>query len=279
MYPLRVTERSVLRLKREDNILIKRFTMTVAAMMLLTAMPSSAAIIRLFGQNYDVGGDTRWQSDVDYGGPAQLAVDKGFAGAYNVTIDGGRVVQAFCIDLFLGIQAGSPSNPSQYTENLVSPTSNTLADMTRVSRAAWIFSDVFPNIAALAASNRTNAATVAVALQFALWETMIDDTRSLTSGFFQQTAPPQGAAGSNVDYDLATLLASIMLGTHTGPVNTTIANYSTILVATSFNLRDPTNTTNIQRMIVFNGVPEPGTMVLFGSALTALGLIARRRKA
>ncbi len=260
--------------------MIKRFTMTAAAMMLLTVMPASAAIIRLFGQNYDVGGDTRWQSDIDYAGPAQLAVDKGFAGAYNMTIDGGRVVQAFCIDLFLGIQAGSASNPSQYTENLVSPTSSTLADMTRVSRAAWIFSDVFPNIAALARSNNTNAATVAVALQFALWETMIDDTRSLTSGFFQQTAPPLGAAGSNVDYILATTIAATFLSDHSGAVNAAIANLSTILVSTSFNLSNPTNTQNIQRMIVFTGggVPEPGTLVLFGSALTALGLIARRRK-
>lgn len=259
--------------------MIKRFTMTAAAMMLLTAMPSSAAIIRLFGQNYDVGGDTRWQSDVDYAGPAQLAVDNGFAGAYNVTLDGGRVVQAFCVDLFLGIAAGTPTSPSQYTMNLVSPTSSTLADMTRVSRAAWIFSDVFPNIAALAATNSTNAATVAVALQFALWETMIDDPRSLTAGFFQQTAPPAGTPGSNVNYILATTLAASFLSAHSGAVNTAIANYSTILVQNSFILRDPTNSSNIQRLIVFNGVPEPSTMVLFGSALTALGLIARRRKA
>lgn len=258
---------------------IKQFTMTAAAMMLLTAMPASATIVKVFGQNYDVGGDTRWQSDKDYaGGNFQLAVDKGFAGAYNVTLDGGRVVQVFCIDLFLGLAAGNPTSPSQYTMNLVSPTSATLADMTRVSRAAWIFSDVFPNIAAVAVANSTNNATVAVALQFALWETMIDDPRSLTAGFFQQTAPPTGAAGSNVDYILATTLAASFLSAHSGAVNTAIANYSTILVENSFNRRDPTNTANLQRLIVFNGVPEPGTMVLFGSALTALGLFARRRK-
>ena len=151
--------------------------------------------------------------------------------------------------------------------------------MTRVSRAAWIFSDVFPNISALAVANSTNAATVAVALQFAVWETMVDDPRSLTAGFFRQTAPPAGAAGSNVDYILATTLAANFLAAHSGAaVNTAIANYSTILVANTFNLTDPTNTANIQRLIVFNGVPEPGTMVLFGSALTALGLFARRRK-
>ena len=257
---------------------IKRFTMTAAAMMLLTVMPASATIVKLFGQNYNLGGDTRWQSDKDLGGGNfQLAVDNGFAGAYNVTLDGGSVVQAFCIDLFLGIQAGSPSSPTQYTETLYSPTNSALADMTRVSRAAWIFSDVFPNIAALAASNGTNAQTVAVALQFAIWETMIDDPRSLTSGFFQQASA--GAAGSNVNYALALSLATTFLGAHSGTVNATIANYSSILVQNSFNLRDPTNSSNVQRLIVFNGVPEPGTMVLFGSALTALGLIARRRKA
>ena len=262
--------------------MIKRFTMTAAAMMLLTAMPASATIVRLFGQNYGVGGDTRWQSDKDYGGGNfQLAVDNGFAGAYNVTLDGGRVVQAFCIDLFLGIAAGSPLNPSQYTETLYSPTSSALGDMTRVSRAAWIFSDVFPNIAALAVSNATNAATVAVALQFAIWETMIDNPRSLTSGFFQQTNPPAGTAGSNVNYILATTLAASFLSAHSAAsVNATIANYSTILVANNFLLSDPTNSANVQRLIIYTGpvIPEPGTMVLFGSALTALGLIARRRK-
>ena len=94
----------------------------------------------------------------------------------------------------------------------------------------------------------------------------------------QQTAPPQGAAGSNVDYILATSLAASFLSNHSGAVNAAIANLSSILVETNFNRNSPTNSTNIQRLIVFNGVPEPGTMVLFGSALTALGLFARRRK-
>lgn len=254
--------------------MIKRFTMMAAAMTLLAVMPASATIVKLFGQNYDLGGDTRWQSDPDLTGPGQLAVDKGFAGAYKVTLDGGAVVQAFCIDLFLGIQAGSPNNPAQYNENLVSPTSNTLADMTRVSRAAWIFADVFPTISALAAANSTNVQTIAVALQFALWEVMVDETRSLTSGFFQQTQPPLGAAGSNVDYAKVINLAGSFLSSHAGAVDAGIANRATILVDVNF-ARDQT-----QRLIYFSGnaVPEPGTMALFGSALAALGLISRRRK-
>ena len=66
-----------------------------------------------------------------------LANDTGFAGAYKVRLDStsGPYVQAFCIDLFLGINGGSQST-GVYNETLVMPTSNTLADMTRVSRAA-----------------------------------------------------------------------------------------------------------------------------------------------
>ena len=55
-----------------------------------------------------------------------------------------------------------------------------------------------------------------------------------------------------------------------------VANRSIILVDTGFTGAVGSAP---QRLITYTGgVPEPGTMVLFGSALTVLGLVSRRRK-
>ena len=136
-----------------------------------------------------------------------------------------------------------------------------------------IFSDVFPNIAALASTNSTNAQTIAVALQFAIWETMIDSpTFSLSSGYFQQAS--SGITNSPVDYAKATSLAASFGASHNGAVNTALANQSVILVDVGFSPNY-----GPQRLIVYNGgsVPEPGTVLLLGSALSLLGLVRRRR--
>ncbi len=259
--------------------MFKRISMVLSAAVLLTVVPASASIVRTYGENYDLGGDTKWKSDADLGGSGALVTDTGFAGAYKVRIDttSGPYQQAFCLDLFLGIDATN-SNPG-YTENLVLPTSTTLADYTRVSRAAWIFSDVFPNISALATQNSTNVQTIAVALQFALWEVMIDNPTSsangwgLESGYFQKNS--SGVTGSGIDYAKATSLASSFISAHQGTVDTAAANRSVVLVDVGW-----TSSYGPQRLITYPGnqVPEPATMALFGSALTVLGLMARRRK-
>lgn len=235
-------------------------------------MPASATIVNIIGQDYTTGGDTTWKAD-NNGGSVWVTQDYGFAGAYKIKIDNGAIVQAFCVDLFLGLAV-----PGTYThETIVSPTSGSLPDMTRVSRAAWIFSDVFPNIAALAASNNTTRQTIAVALQFALWEVMVDGTFDLSNGYFQKaTANILSTAATNVDYAKATALAATFGSQHTGTVSSSIANRSIILVDTGYTGAVGSAP---QRLITYTGgVPEPGTLVLFGSALTALGLVSRRRK-
>ncbi|MBY0507994.1 MAG: Cys-Gln thioester bond-forming surface protein [Bryobacteraceae bacterium] len=250
----------------------------LASAVALFSVAAWATPVSTISQNYNLGGDTTWREDRNGVQPPVLTlVDKGYAGSYNVRINNGPIVQAFCIDLFLGIAV-----PGSYDQNLVSPTSNTLSDMTRVSRAAWIFSDVFPNIAALATANNTNQQTIAVALQFAIWETMVDSATSfnLNAGFFQRAAQASNNYPTNVDYTKAVQIAAGFGTTYAGAVNTNVANRSVILVDTRFNLSNPGLSTNTQRLITFVGdpVPEPATMVLFGSALTALGLLARRRK-
>lgn len=254
--------------------MFKQFFVVASVAVLFSAMPASATIVQVLGQNYNLGGDSKWKEDSN-GGTVNVVETSGFAGAYNIKIDGGATVQGFCIDLFLGLAV-----PGTYNQqNIVMPTSNTLSDMTRVSRAAWIFSDVFPNIAALATANSTTRQTIAVALQFAMWEVMVDSSFSLSGGYFQKaTSNIPSQAATNVDYTKATNLATTWgTSTYAGTVNTAVANRSIILVDTGYTGAVGSAP---QRLISYRGdvVPEPGTMALFGSALAALGLAARRRK-
>jgi len=250
--------------------MFKQFSMRAVVALAMMATPASATIVQILGQNFNLGGTTTWMQDSDGAGAAPLTtVDNGYAGAYNIRINGGATVQAFCIDLFRGLAVPFTYN----NQSIVMPTSNTLTDMTRVSRAAWIFSDVFPKISALATQYATTQQTIAVALQFALWEVMVDGNSpfSLAANSFRRAAAVGAGNSANVDYAKVVTITADFGAAYQGPVNAAIANRSFILVDVS------ANGGNTQRLI--SVVPEPGTMALFGSALLALGLVARRRKA
>jgi len=262
--------------------MFKQISVVAALAAVFIATPASAAIVLTQGADFTLGENTNWMSDKP--GSPPLANDTGFAGAYRVRIgntvaaaNAAPVTQVFCIDLFLGIN----TNNVQYTQDQVSPNSPTLADMTRVSRAAWIFSDVFPRIAALAAANSTNVETIAVALQFAMWETMVDNSNDLSAGAFRRAAG--GVAGSDVvgtNYEKAITLATSFTNRLATNYSASVAANSVILIDTGFNRAVPGQVGNVQGLIYYNpAIPEPSTFLLFGSALAALGIVTRRRKA
>lgn len=248
---------------------------------LLVPAASATLVMNISGQFPNRGQDTSWLQDPPGSNP--LAANSGYAGAYSATLTPApngvsNPVAVWCIDLFHGLNFNT-----NYTVNSVLSTSNSLPDLTRVSRAAWIFSDVFPNIAAIANAwgSGATASTVGAALQLALWEVMVDSTANFADGAFRFNTANGGT--STLIQNLATAilfgsntvtLQNLGLVNHTGAVNTQRAALTSVLVSTNWGA----NQQGPQRMLYYNpqSVPEPSTYALLASALLALFAIRKR---
>lgn len=233
-------------------------------------------VVNFSGQFPNRGQETSWLQDPP--GPTSIESRTGYAGAYSASLNGGPAVAVWCIDLFHGLSFGT-----NYTVNPVLPTSNSLPDLTRVSRAAWIFSDVFPNISAIASAwgNGATTSAVSAALQLALWEVMVDSTADFGAGGFRFNTTNSGTSPLIQNLASAILLGSgnltlqtLGLVNHTGVVNNARAQLTSVLVSTSW----AADQQGPQRMLYYNPqtIPEPSTYALLASAVLALVVMRKR---
>jgi hypothetical protein len=257
------------------------------ALTVLTVMATPAfATITMYtaGQNTALGDMERWSNDKPNDGQGLIA-EHAWAGAYNIRLgsNSAPLTTVWCIDLFLGIQTPGGT----YTVNQALGGSNTPVDATRVSRASWLFADVFPNIAALATSYNTTQQNIGAAIQFALWEIMVDYNASNTRNNVFSTGNFQ--TNSNTDSVVRNIALDLLFGSTSsarqalGAVshwNNTVdlarANQVTVVTGTNFSY-----TNGPQRYIYYSpnaAIPEPATVSMIGLGLIAAAAAARRAR-
>lgn len=243
---------------------------------LLTPNASATLLMNISGPFPLRGQDTSWLQDPPGSNP--LAPNTSYAGAFSASVNGGPPIAVFCIDLFHGLNFNTT-----YNVNSVLSTSNSFPDLNRVSRAAWIFSDVFPNISAIANQWGSGATTnaVAAALQLALWEVMVDSAPDFSAGAFQFNTASGGTPTLIQNLANAILLGSsnltlqnLGLVNHTGTVDTPRAARSSVLVSTNWT----PNQQGPQRLLYYHpqAIPEPSAYLLLTSALLALFAFRKR---
>jgi len=157
-------------------------------------------------------------------------------------------VIGYCVDLFQSIGIGT------YSGYNLSPVSS--SDSTQA--AAWLMGHYAPGLGNPYSPN--SLTTTITALQVAIWEVTYDysstGSYNLGSGNFY---------ASNLDSAIGNLANSYLTALGSANVNLTGLNFSGVA-------RSESN----QDLIVGN-TPEPGSMILFGSAAGLMGWLRRRR--
>lgn len=165
---------------------------------------------------------------------------------------GGESFIAYCADPYQSIGRGSwEFETTQYTS------------FDSIGRgwyeAAWLVHNYAPGLGKSVPGYNTRH-TIS-ALQASVWETIWDTDHSVTSGNFKLT---RGSAHTLrlVDYMLATIPENI----GASDINLTIAAFS------------PQKQDLILAKTGTTATPEPGTMILMGTALAGFGLYRRRKR-
>ena len=174
-----------------------------------------------------------------------------WAGPFIATVDGVQTVEVFCLDFFTSIDY------HQYTVTITAPSSAFQA-------AAQMYSTFVANFANSTPQTR---ALYGAALQIALWDVVIDGVGTpgagMQAGNFQEsTLNPFSNSHPNLEAVVNSYLSATL-----GPV----APGTVIYQSASQDIP-------MQTLIGGggNGVPEPGTFLMLGGGLLAIGLIRRR---
>jgi hypothetical protein len=163
------------------------------------------------------------------------------AGEYVLSINGG-VFDSYCVEMRL-----APTQPSTY-ELVAIPVGSEFHE------AAWIMQNYAPVVTGLDNDN------LRVDTGLAIWEVISDTGYDLTSGQFNISA---GWDITNAQ-SILTALQSADLGT---------VNLGAFKIATDDGVDTVDGT---QDYLVYAPVPEPATMLLFGSGLIGLAAFGRR---
>lgn len=177
-----------------------------------------------------------------------------YGAQFNVHLDLGnnnfQDVIAYCVDLYQTIGVGTYTG---YTLNSVASSDSTQA-------AAWLLGHYAPGLGNPYAPN--SLSTTITALQVAIWEVTYDysssGSYSLGGGNFK---------ASGLSSAVATLANSYL--TALAGANPTLTGLQFSGVAVSGKNQD----------LIVGNTPEPGSMILFGSAAGLMGWLRRRRQA
>lgn len=177
-----------------------------------------------------------------------------YGAQFNVHLDLGnnnfQDVIAYCVDLYDTIGVGT------YTGYTLNP----VGSSDQAQAAAWLLGHYAPGLGNPYAPN--SLATTITALQVAIWEVTYDysdsGNYSLTGGNFKASGLSSAVA----------LLANSYL-TNLGAADPTLTGLAFSGVVRSGKNQD----------LIVGSTPEPGSMILFGSAAGLMGWLRRRRQA
>ena len=184
-----------------------------------------------------------------------------YAGVIRVNINGGAAIDAYCIDLFVGVSVNDT-----YNVNL-----NAAQDANR-RRIAWLVQTQAPIINALA--NGTEKQQRSAALQLTIWDIIHDSGDGFAAGRVRwdttgSTNTPTNIRNYSESYRTLSIGQSVdnfgLIATH---VQGTWVKQTMFLAYTQASL---------QAMGIIQDTPEPATLVLSASAFLLLGLFRRRR--
>lgn len=244
----------------------------VAASMVAAGAVSAQTTVKFNGWAYGGSGTSATYNFVTpvYNG---IKSGSGTGGGFSVTVNGTDSFAAYCTELFQHISVGSTytdytrvTNAPDYKWSSSSPGINgwdparANAINQRIGQL-WAYAGATYGLTGQPGTNNSTNQANSTALQWAIWNVVYDTDNSVTGGNFWITGNSGNQAILNT--------ANTML--------TQSANYGFL-----YNL-DVLRAAGRQDQLITDGirspVPEPGTYALMLAGLSAVGFVARRRRA